>query len=164
VLSVRRILPQNLDLFKTVRLHALQDSPSAFGSTYQREVNFSDEEWRARIDRWNGETGVGFLAMDHDVLAESGGALVDPADRNRAELVSIWTAPMHRRKGVASLLVNAVIGWMRSHDVSALVLMVTSTNQPAIRFYARLGFRMTGRTESYPNDPAITELEMVCSI
>jgi len=71
VLSVRRILPQNLDLFKTVRLHALQDSPSAFGSTYQREVNFSDEEWRARIDRWNGETGVGFLAMDHDVLAES---------------------------------------------------------------------------------------------
>jgi ribosomal protein S18 acetylase RimI-like enzyme len=161
VLLVRRILPQNVDLFKTVRLHALEDSPSAFCSTYEREVNLSDEEWRSRIDRWNGETGVGFLAIDRDVPCGIGGALIDPADRSRAQLVSMWTAPMHRRKGVGSLLVNAVIEWMRSHDASALVLMVTSTNEPAIRFYTRLGFAMTGRTEPYPNDAAITELEMI---
>jgi ribosomal protein S18 acetylase RimI-like enzyme len=38
--------------------------------------------------------------------------------------------------------------------------MVTSANHAAIAFYQRLGFAMTGRTETYPNDPALFEHEM----
>src|SRR4051794_11332466 len=38
MLSVQRITPDNMDLFKAVRLRALQDAPSAFGSTYEREA------------------------------------------------------------------------------------------------------------------------------
>jgi len=39
--------------------------------------------------------------------------------------------------------------------------MVTSNNERAIRFYERLGFAKTGRTEPYPNDLAIIEYEML---
>lgn len=39
--------------------------------------------------------------------------------------------------------------------------MATSVNAGAIRFYERLGFRMTGNTEPYPHDPAIVECEML---
>jgi ribosomal protein S18 acetylase RimI-like enzyme len=35
-----------------------------------------------------------------------------------------------------------------------------SNNEPAILFYQRLGFARTGRTEPYPNDPALIEYEM----
>jgi ribosomal protein S18 acetylase RimI-like enzyme len=42
----------------------------------------------------------------------------------------------------------------------ALQLMVTSNNEPATRFYERLGFTRTGRTEPYPNDPVVIEYEM----
>jgi ribosomal protein S18 acetylase RimI-like enzyme len=42
-----------------------------------------------------------------------------------------------------------------------LKLMVTSVNDNAIRFYERLGFRMSGKTGAYPNDPAIAEYEML---
>jgi ribosomal protein S18 acetylase RimI-like enzyme len=38
--------------------------------------------------------------------------------------------------------------------------MVTSCNQDAVEFYMRIGFSMTGRTEPYPNDPALVEYEM----
>jgi len=38
--------------------------------------------------------------------------------------------------------------------------MVTSNNEPAIRFYERLGFTKTGRTEPYPNDASFFEVEM----
>jgi hypothetical protein len=31
-------------------------------------------------------------------------------------------------------------------------------------FYRRLGFEGTGRTEPYPNDPAVVEYEMVRGI
>ena len=38
--------------------------------------------------------------------------------------------------------------------------MVTSINDGAFRFYERLGFVKTGRTQPYPNDTAIIEFEM----
>jgi len=38
--------------------------------------------------------------------------------------------------------------------------MVTSNNEPAILFYQRLGFTLTGRTAPYANDPALLEFEM----
>jgi ribosomal protein S18 acetylase RimI-like enzyme len=164
VVSLQRITPENVDVFKTVRLRALQDTPYAFGSTYEQESKFSDTEWRARIERWNGDTAVGFLAMNHDVACGIAGSLLDQADARRAKLVSLWTAPAYRRQGVGRLLENAVIAWARSRNRRALCLMVTHTNEPAIRFYERLGFAMTGRTEPYPNDPALVECEMALPI
>jgi ribosomal protein S18 acetylase RimI-like enzyme len=42
--------------------------------------------------------------------------------------------------------------------------LMTSTNQSAILFYETLGFSQTGRTEPYPNDPSLIELEMTCRL
>lgn len=164
MLSIQRITPLDIEMFKAVRLRALQDAPFAFGSTYEREAAFSEEDWRARVQRWNGETGAGFLAIETNVPCGIAGALLDQSDCSRAELVSMWAAPAHRRQGVGRLLVAAVITWARSREVRAVRLMVTNTNETAIRFYGQLGFALTGRTEPYPNDPALKELEMDVSI
>jgi ribosomal protein S18 acetylase RimI-like enzyme len=48
----------------------------------------------------------------------------------------------------------------RRREARTLLLMVTSNNEPAMRFYEKLGFARTGRTEPYPNDPAVLEYEM----
>ena len=160
VITINQITRQNVELFKSVRLKALSESPSAFGSTYAREVAFTEAEWLARLERWNGERGIGFLAMDGEVGCGIAGALLDFEDTTCAQLVSMWTAPTHRRYGVGQLLVEAVIDWAKSRKVKTLTLMVVSTNGPAIRFYERLGFSKTGRTDPYPNDPTIVEYEM----
>ena len=164
MLSVQRITPLDIEIFKAVRLRALQEAPFAFGSTYQREAAFSEDDWRARIQRWDGETGVGFLAFQMNAPCGIAGSLLDQSDPSRAELVSMWTAPTHRRQGVGSLLVGSVITWARSRQAHTVRLMVTNTNEPAIRFYDRLGFVLTGRTEPYPNDPSLKELEMALLI
>jgi ribosomal protein S18 acetylase RimI-like enzyme len=57
-------------------------------------------------------------------------------------------------------LVEAVVDWARGRGVWTLKLMVTSSNESAIRFYQRLGFANTGRVQPYPNDPALAENEM----
>jgi ribosomal protein S18 acetylase RimI-like enzyme len=160
LISIRRITPLEVVAFKDVRLRALQDAPSAFASTYARESKFSDAEWLARTERWNGKRGVGFLAMDRELPCGIVGSFLNDADATRAELVSMWTAPTHRRQGVGRLLVNEVLTWAHSRKARVLQLLVTSTNQPAIRFYERLGFSRTGRTGPHPNDPAVTEDEM----
>ena len=92
------------------------------------------------------------------------GSLLDENDPTRAQLVSMWTAPTHRKTGVGRLLVDAVLDWAKARNVRILSLMVVGNNETAIRFYQKLGFTQTGRTEPYPNDPAILEYEMSRSV
>ena len=55
---------------------------------------------------------------------------------------------------------NAIIDWAGEQSFRVLKLAVTSNNETAIAFYMRFGFSLTGRTEPYPNDPALVECEM----
>jgi ribosomal protein S18 acetylase RimI-like enzyme len=152
---IERITAAKVLVFKEVRLRALQDAPHAFGSTYAKEA-----EWMRRAERWNGESGIGFLAMEEGTPCGIAGAFLDAKDATRAQLLAMWTAPTHRQQGIGRLLVNGVHEWARGRGARALQLMVTSNNEPAMRFYERIGFTRTGRTEPYANDPAVIEYEM----
>ena len=160
MITIEPITPKNVVLFKSVRLRALQEAPYAFGSTYTKEAEFDDAEWLRRAERWNGERGIGFLAMDGETACGIVGAFLDANDAKRAQLVSMWTAPTYRQRGVGRLLVNEVLAWARLRGAHGLLLMVTSNNEAAMRFYEKLGFARTGRTEPYPNDPDVIEYEM----
>jgi ribosomal protein S18 acetylase RimI-like enzyme len=169
LIVIEPITLSNISAFKEVRLRALQDSPSAFGSTYARECQFTDADWIQRVNNWNGERGIGLLAIEGCIPCGIAGSLLDPMPPDqeqppRAQLVSMWTSPNHRRHGVGRLLVNEVFAWARQRGTCEMYLMVTSHNVPAIRFYEQLGFTRTGRTEPYPNDPALVECEMSLSI
>lgn len=158
------ISPENAQVFKAVRLRALRDTPSAFGSTYVREAQLSDADWLKRAHRWNGDRANGFIAMDGDDACGIACSFFDENDPSRVHLISMWTAPTHRRRGVGQRLVNELIVWAGSRGARSMVLLVTSNNAGATRFYEHLGFVFTGRTEPYPNDPALIEREMSRSI
>jgi ribosomal protein S18 acetylase RimI-like enzyme len=160
MLAITPITAQNVSLFKAVRLRALQEAPHAFGSTYAKESQLTDEDWIQRTVRWNGDKGIGFLALDGTDGCGIAGSFLDPQDATRAQLVAMWTDPAWRRRGVGRLLVNEVLGWAHSRSARALHLLVTSNNHSAISFYERLGFTRTGRTEPYPNNRSVIEYEM----
>jgi ribosomal protein S18 acetylase RimI-like enzyme len=160
MIAIEPITPLNTFLFKAVRLRALQDAPGAFSSTYAKESQLTESDWTRLVERWNGESGVGYLAIDEGTACGIAGSFLDQNDPMRAHLVSMWTAPTHRQRGIGRLLVNEVLKWARGRNACVLQLMVTSNNEPAIRFYERLGFTRTGRSEPYPNDPAVIEYEM----
>jgi ribosomal protein S18 acetylase RimI-like enzyme len=103
---------------------------------------------------------MGFIAVDGESPCGIAGTVLDEKDPKHADLVSMWTAPSHRQTGVGRLLVDQVVEWTGGRNVSTLRLMVTSNNAGAIHFYEKLGFARTGRTEPYPNDPAVEEYEM----
>lgn len=160
MIAIEPITIQNAEAFKETRLRALQDTPSAFSSTYARESQFSDADWKARIERWNGEKGIGLLAMDGASACGIAGSLLDEKDESRAQLVSMWTTPTLRCRGVGRLLVEGVLSWASRRGVHVLTLMVTSNNNAAMSFYERLEFERTGKTSPYPNDSAVVEYEM----
>ena len=159
MITIELITPQKAMLLKEVRLWALQDMPSAFGSTYQREVAFTDDQWRERATvRVN--KGVTYLALDDGDACGIVGGFLDREDKTRAHLVSMWVAPTHRHLGVGKKLVQSVLDWATSQKVKTLWLFVTHNNDGAIRFYERLGFAKTGHTIPYPNGANLFEYEM----
>src|SRR5580704_15428171 len=125
MITVEPITSQNTFVFRDVRLRALREAPHAFSSTYAKECQLADAEWIKRAEHWNGETGVGFVAMDGNTACGIVGSFLNQEDAKRAQLVSMWTAPTHRQRGIGRLLVNEVIGWAQQRGACALLLMVT---------------------------------------
>jgi GNAT superfamily N-acetyltransferase len=160
MISIVPITARNFLVFKAVRLQALLDSPFAFGSTYARESEFPDDEWFRRAENWNGATGAGFLAIDESGACGIVGSFLEESNRTQARLVSMWTAPTHRRLGAGALLVSAAENWARGAGAKTMSLMVTSHNPSAQLFYERLGYAFTGFQQPWPNDPEIFEREM----
>jgi ribosomal protein S18 acetylase RimI-like enzyme len=164
MITLEPITPQNASIFKAARLRALQDTPSAFGSTYAKESLLTDADWITRAGNWNGERSILYLAMDAGEAIGIAGSYLDQDDATRAHLISMWTAPTHRQQGIGRLLVDEILSWAHLRGAQTMQLMVTSRNESAIAFYQRLGFTFTGRTEPYPNDPALIEYEMSMQI
>jgi ribosomal protein S18 acetylase RimI-like enzyme len=160
MIVIEPITMQSLPVFKEIRLRALKESPGAFGSTYAREIQMTDEEWRNRVARWNSDAGIGLLAFDEGVACGIAGSFLHQDDLTRTHLISMWSAPSHRHRGVGRMLVDGIASWARQRGATVLDLFVVANNQPAILFYERLGFVRTGRTQPHPNDPALIEYEM----
>ncbi|KAM7197648.1 hypothetical protein V8F20_006538 [Naviculisporaceae sp. PSN 640] len=145
--TIIRIIPQDeegvafyLAYYKPFRLRALETDPSAFSSTYEREVSFDDEKWRSRImnplattliagpGNFRGEAAVPILSATTVVgpLPLSGpldqrindprlkGARKVPRySQQRYEINAVWTAPEARRTGLAARLMQEAINHVR---------------------------------------------------
>jgi ribosomal protein S18 acetylase RimI-like enzyme len=161
MISLERITPANALVFKAIRLRALQSDPMAFGSTYAKESQFSDDEWLTRSLRWSSDGSIGYLAFDGEHPCGLVASYTDEQDPQQAHVISMWVDPAWRRAGVGTRLIEGLRSWARSRKMRELRLMVTGVNTGAIGFYERLRFLKSGKTEPYPNDPAITEYEML---
>jgi ribosomal protein S18 acetylase RimI-like enzyme len=160
VTTLHRITPDLTEQYKTIRLRALLDSPSAFGSTYAREIQFSQQDWEQRARNVDGIHAIGYLASENGEYCGLAICFLDETNPSTADLRSMWVAPTHRRSGVGAEIVNAIAIWATTRGATTLTLMVTSSNSAATSFYERLGFTKTGRTQPHPNDAQLLEYEM----
>lgn len=140
-MSVRRLRADEAPLLRDIRLRALQDAPHAFGSTYAREVAFADAEWEARARRAAAAEEVAtFVAEPAAGIAT--GALSDE-DPGLAHLFGMWVAPEARGRGLAVVLLDAVIAWAAERR-PRLQAVVEQHNASAAALYTRAGFTPTG--------------------
>lgn len=149
-------------LQRTLRLAALQDTPTAFGSTYAREIAFADDEWQRRtvaMEESKTITGVLALTETGEGAGLAGGVLAQD-DSSIAHLFSMWVAPPFRKAGVGAKIVEHIVAWAASRHCREIRLAVTCNNAPAVRFYERLGFVPTGHTEQHRAYPELHLIEM----
>ncbi len=154
-----RVAPLTEDdwvVLRDIRLRALAESPTSFGSTFAQEEAFAEERWRERAR--GSVTNRLFVAWHGDVVVGLSGVF-DEGDGS-AQIVSVWVDPAHRRRGVARALTSAALHGARSRGFETVHLWVTETNPGARALYEGLGFAATGRRQPLPHDSSLDEVEL----
>jgi GNAT superfamily N-acetyltransferase len=151
-IQIRRIRPDDGESLRDARLRGLQEAPEAFGQTTLEAQARPDEEWhRTARAAAAGDQRAWFLAeMAATSPAEPtvvGLVLGRRRPPDTVMIFSMWVDPRVRRLGVGRRLIDAVEEWAHEWGATQTVLWVFAANQPALRFYARLGFT------SVPNGP-----------
>jgi ribosomal protein S18 acetylase RimI-like enzyme len=130
--EVRRIGPDDWEMFRDIRLRSLADSPDAFGSTLEREQALTEADWRRRA------SGPVVVVLDPGPV--SVGGLFD--NDGVGHVWGMWTDPAHRRRGHARAILDALLP-----DDGPVQLHVNVANHGARATYERYGFVGSGVLE-----------------
>ena len=136
--EVRRVGQDDWEAWRDIRLRSLAECPDAFGSTYAREVDFVEADWRERLRK-----GPRVLVLTHGQPMALGGGFPVPEG---LMVFGMWTDPGHRRLGHANAVLDVVVGWARERDLP-VGLHVNLGNPSARTAYENYGFEPTGELE-----------------
>lgn len=139
-MKIRLLTRDDWQIWKDIRLEALQNSPENFGSAYEEELNGSDAEFQEGLIKSNI-----FGAFIESKLAACAGfyCLTSLKTKHRGVIWGMYTRPEFRKRGVASALIQTVITHAKSR-VSQLHLTCVTSNLGAIQFYKKQGFKIYG--------------------
>lgn len=146
--TITTLVTQSWETYKSLRLASLKDAPDSFGSTFERETEFSEEEWKSRITATNGPTRVLPLVAEFEgsPIGLAWGVVHTPKSKS-VHVYQMWVSPEHRGTGVGRQLLDRIIEWTHEVELSSLSLAVTTINIPAIMLYESLGFLRYGKPE-----------------
>jgi GNAT superfamily N-acetyltransferase len=156
--EVRRMRASEWRSLRSLRLEALQDSPLAYGSTHEREVQRPDGEWLERAAAGAAaDDEVAFAAVTGDRwVGMARGYLELPV----AHLIAVYVTPDWRQRGIGRAVSLAVVAWARERGAGAVLLSVSDWNEGARQVYEAIGFVPTGTQKALPWNPSVTESEM----
>jgi GNAT superfamily N-acetyltransferase len=157
-LVIKRAEEADWEHVKRVRLAALAESPSVFGSTLAEERQYDETDWRD----WCRDTAT-FLAFQGDIpIGIAAGASGTGRDERR--LVAMWLDPGYRGAGASTLLLTAVQDSALHDGATTLMLWVTRGNRAAARLYRRAGFSETGACKPLPSNPPLVEDQLTLDL
>jgi ribosomal protein S18 acetylase RimI-like enzyme len=144
-MHIRALSPLDVDAYRSLRLAATLESPTAVWANHAEESALTPEQIGQRLlaSPWQTVFG-GFI--DGRLVAVAGLKREAVAKiAHRANVWGIYVAPEQRGGGRARMLVTALIEHARAvPELVQLTLCVRSTNLAAKGLYQTLGFIVTG--------------------
>ena len=166
-LEIRRIRADEGLRLREIRLRALAEAPTAFGSTLAHEETFPESTWHERAAGGaSGSDRATFVAEEAGrwVGMATGIARHAEGPDHSPMLVGMFVDSAQRGRGVGAGLVQAVTEWARTLGVPHLYLWATSTNRSAIGLYDKCGFKHTEEARSLDHTPSLREVLMKRSL
>ncbi len=121
MIKIRKFEEEDWEIFKKIRLKALQSDPGVFGSNYQQEAGMPDDYWHDLIKDQNARFGV---FNDGEIIGMTGIAIYrdDPTGKT-AILWGSWLKPDFRGKGISDQMYKARIAWAENHPVCERIIV-----------------------------------------
>lgn len=145
---IRESTADDAAAYREMRLEGLLAHPEAFGSDYAESATRPPSHWLERVSIPHGRerNNLWFAVGPDGALAGMLGVYTESMAKLRhvGTVVSVYTRPAWRRRGVADALLGRAIDWARAAGFRRLRLAVAATNVAAIRTYARAGFSVYG--------------------
>jgi RimJ/RimL family protein N-acetyltransferase len=154
---IRRLTKAEADAWTHLRLSALADDDSASRSRM--------DGGRERIRPLPHGANQGLFVAEADGQPVACGAASIAAD-GPATIVSMWTAPSHRGRGIATEMLRAIVRWAEHRGCRRLVLQVLESNRSAQAVYAQAGFRRVERPHAVDGDadPPVIQMELTLPV
>lgn len=147
LITIRRIRVGEADLFKQIRLTALQDAPYAFTSTYESELQRSTESWREQAEGTAlGVDRATFIVFSEDVPIGIAALYRDKDKVDSGELLQVWISPQYRGTTVTRDLMDTIFKWAENNNFNTVIAGVTKANIRALKFYVKYGFTILEET------------------
>jgi L-amino acid N-acyltransferase YncA len=140
--EVTTLHPSRWPVLRSLRLRALQDSPSAFGSEYRHEVGWSADVWAREF-----ESSVWVVARDGDTEVGLARSVKEVEGAEHRNIESVWVAPRHRRLGICRMMLSRLVELERTAGASELRAWILKGNVTARNAYLRFGFVLTGEQQ-----------------
>src|SRR5450830_1112922 len=145
-MQILRLSPADAKSFQALRLFALQEKSSAFGSSHEEELALPMATIAARLmeksDRgiwgaFEGDELVGLLGLARENMRKLS---------HKASLWGMYVAPAARGRGVARALLLELLAFIRTVPaVMQVNLSVNAANLVAIALYESEGFIVFGQ-------------------
>jgi ribosomal protein S18 acetylase RimI-like enzyme len=146
-MEIRQLTTEDASAYQALRLRALQESPTAFSSSYSDEMDRSPSEIAARVAPAPDGSLCVFGAFAGDRLAGML-AFIRPRRaklRHATEFAGMYVAPEFRRRGLGGALLDAALAHARSlPGVRQVKLAVNAANLAARSLYQSRGFTCFG--------------------
>ena len=138
--EIRQLQIQDWALWKEIRLEALKLHPEAFGSSYEEESLWEDEQFKHNLYK-----NYVFGAFVNDKLVGvSGFFILEPQKlKHRALLFAVYVRKENRGHGIAGQLLKEIITLARQ-SVIQLHCTVITENKGALKLYQNHGFQIYG--------------------
>ena len=143
--TIRRLQRPDAEAFRALRLEALSDSPTAFGTSHHEEAALPLERFAAELDPVAERQLFGAFVDGQLVGIVGVGREPAAKERHRAVIRSLFVSPRARGRGVATALLGQALAVADAMPgVWQVTLTVTRGNDAAIALYTRSGFTPYG--------------------
>ncbi len=157
---MRRLVPDEAEAYRALRLEALESCPEAFGTSREEAAAVPMLEQANRL-----QYNVNFGAFAGDELIGILTYVPEEGEKvgHRGWLMSVYVTPAHRGTGAAKALLAAALEAAQADGLAQLELHVSEAAPRARAFYLREGFEEVGRSPRalWVNGCYLDELHML---
>ncbi len=133
-------------LFRELRLEALENHPTAFGSDYTEHTLKPAKFWEERLSVNEDEQAIFFAEQNRQLIGMAGiHRSLSKKNLHSAKVFGVYVKPNWRGRRISQLLVKACLDWAKQKSITIVKLSVVTSNLSAIHSYEQCGFVIYGK-------------------